>query len=572
VYTYTYCYSFQFSCQGADWSSEAAEDHFNYDDRSGAECKNQIQLGEGEFNPVMYSNKVGAAQHKDTTSVSSSTTVDYFYDCTVPIDLRSQAILYKCEVDQAYTDTNGSNTAEGMSFENWDFTNGYYDELGNYIPYDHYHAGSNLGLVGEHNTEEQHYYVSQESANLDSDNYNPNTRSMNAEEETTDSANDQRWADDYAYNEDAAYDSIPYDSMTLTEPCDIPGLNLKRTHDHTQPIVQYNFAYHSAENLSASDENLPKLQRQSDGLNPVSRRRSFRRQTSTIDYNGSDGPIEPSLDTHISDVSSQSKPSAYTTTRGKDFINSQKPSLDQCSGWMSGEYPSNRVSSMIMECYDASAEDDVANNLRDETGSGSGPVHMDSLESNTSEPGGRDSDANEKFEAQYWQRQKERIAQQATMLHVTDSRDYFGLDSYEIEDQGPQVLELMEKDPFSPSVLVGSQVKGDEVMTDQYNGEWRNLSLNKRNSSDQRDEWINRQDSVKAKNDVFALQLTRQSTQNDSIEDVYFSELESHVPRMRKHSTISLDSQGDTLPPTSPPASDSFSGSRRGGFGEENID
>ena len=102
-----------------------------------------------------------------------------------------------------------------------------------------------------------------------------------------------------------------------------------------------------------------------------------------------------------------------------------------------------------------------------------GPVHMDSLESNASDVGARDSD--DKFEAQYWQKQRERIAKQAT-LTTEDSRDYY--DAY--DNFGADKPPLLEPVDSLAAATMNPAAANELKVMDPYQ---------KQDSIDREDEW-----------------------------------------------------------------------------------
>ena len=113
---------------------------------------------------------------------------------------------------------------------------------------------------------------------------------------------------------------------------------------------------------------------------------------------------------------------------------------------------------------------------------------MDSLESTTSDQAGRDPEANDKFEAQYWQKQQERIAKQATLT----AQDSFGYE-YDI-GKGPgtaffePVVDSMNE-PISNSVI--DEVDRHQALSRMNSEEEWARGGSKKNSLDiEQEEWL----------------------------------------------------------------------------------
>lgn len=103
----------------------------------------------------------------------------------------------------------------------------------------------------------------------------------------------------------------------------------------------------------------------------------------------------------------------------------------------------------------------------------SGPVHMDSLESNVSE-GGRDAEST--IEAQYWQKQRERIAKQNSMA-APDSENFY--DQYDPYDKHKGVFQ--------------ASVDSPHPQNGEHNRQFSKEDYEKQHSLD-RDEWLNELD------------------------------------------------------------------------------
>lgn len=99
----------------------------------------------------------------------------------------------------------------------------------------------------------------------------------------------------------------------------------------------------------------------------------------------------------------------------------------------------------------------------------SGPVHMDSLESNVSE-GGKDPEST--IEAQYWQKQKERIAKQNSMA-APDAEGF--IDSYDPYDKHKGVFQATIESPVPQN--------------GEHNRQFSKEEYEKQHSLD-RDEWL----------------------------------------------------------------------------------
>ena len=111
---------------------------------------------------------------------------------------------------------------------------------------------------------------------------------------------------------------------------------------------------------------------------------------------------------------------------------------------------------------------------------------MDSLESTTSDQAARDPDANDKFEAQYWQKQQERIAKQATLT----AQDSFGYDYDLGKGAGAAFFEPVVdmNDPISSSVI--DQV--DHAVLSRMNSEeeWTGRGSKKNSLDIEQEEWL----------------------------------------------------------------------------------
>jgi len=475
---------------------------------------------------------------------------------------------------------------ERFDYENWDFTNGYYDESGNFVPYQGYYdeSGNFVPTETAPTTEDGYQYYDSQSAGHAGDSvqlnsydntnyYSPGPVDLNSKKPQV----QPQYSEDYPYDENEQEGFDPYyytqEDEEYPEMSKLAGTKESAFHAapssrqpsiQSQPSIEYNYAYESSENLpSAFDKSKPvppASKMDLDRANSVIRRQSFRRQASTRDY-GLDGGRPETLGLTQGPLSKVTKPN-YPYKPDVPSVH-HSLSLDDAhydDGWTSQEFVDADPGTMRTNSYDhyedAVEEQDVGH----EGISAEGPVHMDSLESNTSEPGVRDRDANEKFEAQYWQRQRERIAEQATLCSQ-DSQDYYDYEPYEgpNQNQHPQRLESIDEVPFSPPPSSSSGVAEKSGIGRQGSEtEWRTGSRSARSSLDTPVDRVNRHGSLKMNKREVRRELSRQETlegQPDVADEEYLGEYDEDEighPFMRKHSSVSVDSQGETLPPTSP--------------------
>lgn len=479
-------------------------------------------------------------------------------------------------------DSTGLFQDERFDYENWDFTNGYYDESGNFVPYQGYYDESGNFVPTETEITNDGYYGSQGGVeDLAQPTYDNTSFYSSGSKEAPVTGGTQPHPqyseEDYSYHAGQNYDPYYYDEETdyaippSTDPAykkDITG----QTNIQSQPSVEYNYAYQSSENLASSSEKPSKLDAVLQRASSVIKRRSFRRQTSTLDYGLDGGPPDSKEPTRT--VSQAHPPQPMT----KGTADSQSLSVDEThydDAWTSQEYM-DATGDSYDHYTDALEEHD------DERTTGDGPVHMDSVESNSSGHGGQDPDANEKFEAQYWQRQRERIAEHAA-LHSQESQEYYGYESFDAPDdqihpQHPPRLESIEESPFTPPpTIIGGVPEKIGIQRQESDADWINGGQNSgRNSLDQPMDWVSRHGSIKLKKGM-SRELSRQETvegQPDVADEEYLGEYEEDEfghPFMRKHSSISVDSEGETLPPTSPPPEEDLLPKSQQSLDEESV-
>jgi hypothetical protein len=230
-------------------------------------------------------------------------------------------------------------------------------------------------------------------------------------------------------------------------------------------------------------------------------------------------------------------------------ISQNDPSLDQGLGYSLDEAQANQFDSWnghydeqmgeyhepYLEARDEPFDQssDAHKDLKEDYDKG--PVHMDSLESNVSE-GAKDG---EDLEAEYWQKQKERIAKQSS-LATQESQDYYQYDPY--TDNKANLLHSMDS----------TDDKGFE--RDEYN---------RQNSLD-RDEWLRELEKQSGsrirptltKKDTMSMSLDRSESidQQTDYGDDYGTDQDQHDRRDRLLGQESLESADGEYPLSPPPS------------------
>lgn len=464
---------------------------------------------------------------------------------------------------------NNNQIVDQIGYDNWDYTSGYYDETGNWVPFEQqdryagYYDESGNWIVTDTvlNEPVAQVPISQSQPQTQtsvSDQYHysseqPYDSSMDYYDEQYYDQNGEAYDLNNYYKEEQGPTATTSQSMPSTTQHQQQQYIESKPKSLSQPptaSVEYNYAYESAENLSPPaviEQNAVAINnnKTSGHRNSVSRRASFRRQATTKDYGDEDTTIK-----------SQGIPSSYARGQQESMDLGFSVSMDDSrhdrehfsnNGWTSSEYHDAESGMTRRDSYDQyedAQESHLDHTLEDDS---QGPVHMDSLESNASETAAT-QEQNEKFEAQYWQRQRERIASQAS-VSAQNSVDYPY--NYEpnytngvIQDHAPQILEP-----------VSSSVNEDGIQSRQQTldeAEW-----SRDNSLEHPDIWSptgSRQGSFKVKKDVPHQDSYLEGDEED--EEFLIGDQAGRIrrPSTRKESTISVDSQGESLPPTSPPA------------------
>ncbi|CAG7822721.1 unnamed protein product [Allacma fusca] len=476
---------------------------------------------------------------------------------------------------QSY-EVESSNTYENQtSYENnWDYS-GYYDETGNYIPYDpnsYYDESGNLvtcdpaeqqqdysyyddgtaqstysktpaapdptsqtqradtagvAQMQSQHSEEQYDNMDYYYSGADQEEYDYDYYGYPAEDEKAQDVYEGDYSQDNTTGFTEKSSAVPTavaDQYTKPSQQSIKKTPLQSL--QSQSSVEYNYAYQSAENLSSSlpyDDGASRaptittttstiVASEVERANSISRRASFRRQTSTRDYGLEGGPTthSQSFDApHPSEVP-KTKPGEITQTFKNGIKVTVQESIDmgysmsmEDEHYIPGQdnydnwnhtydhapediYPERQPHPIREDSYDQ-YDPEVINEGGQESNA-AGPVHMDSLESNTSEQGSRDPD---EFEAQYWQKQKERIAKQATLT----AQDSFSYDSYGMaKSSAPPFFEpvdLINAPNLAKNSVISNVIEGDAILSRRQSQEEWISSGSKKNSLElEREEWM----------------------------------------------------------------------------------